>query len=176
MAIDFIRMPPAGTYARTPGASDWNGRGAEVFAVADGTIAAAVDGEPDDAPKPVPAEKGSGNYVTIDIGDGRFVFYEHLQRDSVRVKPGQRVTRGDVIAKLGSSGSSSIGPHLHFHVADTNSVLGAEGMPFVFRHYTDFGRFASIDALMAGEPWKPFGSATAFINARPAPNSVISFR
>ena len=37
---------------------------------------------------------------------------------------GQRVRRGDVIAKLGSSGSTSIGPHLHFHVADANSDAG----------------------------------------------------
>lgn len=25
-------------------------------------------------------------------------------------------------------------PHLHFHIADANSPLGAEGMPFVFTH------------------------------------------
>jgi len=175
-AIDFIRMPPGGTYARTPEVSDWNGRGADVLAVADGVIVAALDGEPDEASQPVAADKASGNYIAIDIGGGRYAFYEHLQRNSVRVKTGQRVARGDVIAKLGSSGSSSIGPHLHFHIADANSVLGAEGMPFVFRRYTDFGGFSSIDALMGGQPWKPGASAYTAFDARPAPNSVISFR
>ncbi|MBY0493060.1 MAG: M23 family metallopeptidase [Cyanobacteria bacterium] len=175
-AIDFIRMPSGGAYARTPEAGDWNGRGADVLAVADGTIAAAVDGEPDNPLSPVPADKASGNYITIDMGAGQFAFYEHLLRGSVRVKAGQAVRRGDVIAQVGSSGSSSIGPHLHLHVADANSVLGAEGTPFVFRRYTGFGGFSSIDALMKGEQWQPGTSASVRFNARPGPNTVISFR
>lgn len=175
-AIDFIRMPESGAWARTPEVSDWNGRGADVLAVADGTVAAALDGEPDDAPKPVPADKGSGNYVSLDLGNGRVVFYEHLLRGSVRVKAGQRVNRGDVIARLGSSGSTSIGPHLHFHVADANSLLAAEGMPFVFTQFAVFGSFASIDALHNGLQWIPAPSARSSMNSRPSPNSVISFR
>ena len=89
-----------------------------MLAVADGTIVAAVDDTSDRTPQPVPPESASGNYVALDVGGGRFAFYEHLQQGSIVVKPGQRVSRGDVIAKLGSSGSTSIGPHLHFHVAD----------------------------------------------------------
>ncbi len=71
-------------------------------------------------PQPVAPESASGNYVALDLGGGRFAFYEHLQQGSIMVKPGSGCTRGEVIAKLGSSGSTSIGPHLHFHVADAN--------------------------------------------------------
>ena len=177
-AIDFIAMPPNGALARDRAARPptGNGFGADVLAVADGTIAAAVDGVEDHAPQPVPAEIAAGNYISIDLGGGRFVFYEHLQRGSVRVKSGQRVRRGEVIAKLGASGSTSIGPHLHFHVADANATLAAEGMPFVFRNFTMLGEFASIGALQGGESWIPAQLARPVTQSRPTPNSVISFR
>jgi hypothetical protein len=176
-AIDFITLPAFGALPRDPAArpADGNGFGTEVLAVADGAIAAAVDDTSDRTPKPVPLESASGNYVALDVGGGRFAFYEHLQQGSIVVKPGQRVSRGEVIAKLGSSGSTSIGPHLHFHVANANSLLGAEGVPFVFGLFTALGEFASIQALQAGERWIPSGSARGFTDSRPAPNSVISF-
>ncbi len=177
-AIDFIELPPAGALDRDRAArpATGNGFGTDVLAVADGTIAAVVNDVPDHQPQPVPASIASGNYVSLDLGNGRFVFYEHLQRGSVRVTAGQRVRRGDVVARLGASGSTSIGPHLHFHVADTNSPLGAEGMPFVFRQFTTLGEFASITALTSGERWVPAELARPAFRARPTPNAVISFR
>jgi hypothetical protein len=176
-AIDFITLPPAGVMVRDPQIplQQRNGFGADVVAVADGTIAAAVDDTPDDLPQPVPPERASGNYVAIDLGGGRFAFYEHLQRESIRVKVGDRVTRGQIIAKLGASGSTSIGPHLHFHVADRNLLLGAEGLPFAFNRFTTLGQFASIDALVGGEKWGPLQLPRTSEATRPAPNAVISF-
>jgi hypothetical protein len=177
-AIDFIELPPGGALARDPKARPraGNGWGANVLAVADGMVATAVDGVPDDLPQPVAADLASGNHVALDLGGGRFAFYEHLQRGSVRVKPGARVRRGDVLGRLGSSGSSSIGPHLHFHVGDANQTLAAEGLPFVFRNFTALGEFASIDALLAGDRWIPGQLARPAVQSRPTPNAVISFR
>jgi murein DD-endopeptidase MepM/ murein hydrolase activator NlpD len=45
------------------------------------------------------------------------------------VKVGERVKQGQVMALVGNSGNSTE-PHLHFHVADANSPLGAEGLPY----------------------------------------------
>jgi hypothetical protein len=176
-AIDFIKLPPSGALERDRAVRrpDANGFGAEVLAVADGTIAAAVDDTPDGLPQPVAPEVASGNYIAIELGGGRFAFYEHLRQGSLAVRPGQRVKRGQVIAHLGSSGSTSIGPHLHFHVADANSLLGAEGMPFVFRHFSVLGAYQSIASLQNGEQWLPGQFARTFTDARPAPNSVITF-
>jgi murein DD-endopeptidase len=176
-AIDFIALPASGALAPDPAArpADGNGFGTDVIAVADGTIAAAVDDTPDRTPPPVAPESASGNYVALDLGGGRFAFYEHLQQGSIAVTAGQRVTRGQVIARLGSSGSTSIGPHLHFHVADANSLLASEGVAFVFRQFTGIGEFTSIQALHAGEQWRAAASATSYANSRPSPNSVIHF-
>lgn len=177
-AIDFIQMPPAGAMIRNPSPRppDLNGFGSDVLAVADGIIADAMDDTPDDMPQPVAPEIASGNYVSLDLGGGRFAFYEHLQQGSVRVKAGDRVKKGQVIARLGSSGSSSIGPHLHFHVADTNSLLGAEGIPFGFEHFTVFGDFESLGAIVNGEKWRPWQVARSSATTRPVPNVVISFQ
>ena len=173
-AIDFISFPQSGALPAAR-AADSNGFGAEVLAVADGTITIAVDGVPDAAPPPIPLEQASGNHIAIDVGEGRFAFYEHLQLGSVGVKAGDRVTRGQVIARLGSSGSSSIGPHLHFHVSDASATLAAEGAPFVFRQFTTVGRFASLGALTSGENWLPSGSAEVRRGERPEPVTVIHF-
>jgi murein DD-endopeptidase MepM/ murein hydrolase activator NlpD len=56
---------------------------------------------------------GYGNYVEIRHGAGLTSFYGHLSAIGVRV--GEKVGRGDVIAKSGNTGSST-GPHLHFGV------------------------------------------------------------
>ncbi len=93
------------------------------------------------------------------------------------VKPGNASRAAQVIAKLGSSGSTSIGPHLHFHVADANSLLGAEGLPFVFSHFTVLGEFASIAGAAGRRSVDPPASSASCRrrNTRPAPNAVISF-
>jgi len=173
-AIDFIRLPPFGALPPVREANA-NGFGEDVLAVADGTITIAVDGVPDATPPPISLERASGNHIALDLGDGRFAFYEHLQQGSVTVKAGQKVTRGQVIARLGSSGSSSIGPHLHFHVSDASATLAAEGIPFVFHHFIDEGRFASLSALTSGEKWLPAGAVTARRDERPDPVTVIRF-
>ena len=59
-----------------------------------------------------------GNVVVIKHENVPGVFatrYDHLKRNSIRVRPGQRVSQGEVIAQAGSAGRSSA-PHLHFEV------------------------------------------------------------
>ena len=175
-AIDWILLPRGVALVPDTGdrSTDRNGFGAEVLAVADGVVAAAMDDVADPTPKPVAPEAASGNYLAIDLGSGRVAFYEHLQRGSVAVKTGERVRRGQVVARLGGSGSTSIGPHLHLHVADANSPLGAEGLPFVFQRFEHIGAFRSLDAVIAGETWSAAEASPRALE-RPGPNTVVRF-
>lgn len=60
---------------------------------------------------------GWGNYVKIKHSDGYYTLYAHMEQNTVTVKEGEAVKQGQVIGKVGSSGSST-GPHLHFEVRD----------------------------------------------------------
>ena len=122
------------------------GYGEPVYAVADGIVTTArndlSENTPPDAPKTFQdANALAGNLIIERIGPRQFALYAHLQGASIHLKPGDRIRRGQVIGHLGNSGNST-GPHLHFHICDSNSALGCEGVPFVFRSYTVAGHAA----------------------------------
>jgi len=72
--------------------------GTEVLAVADGTVANANWG------------KAYGTAIVQTLPDGTFFIYAHLSKSLV--KPGDKISKGQVIGKSGNTGNSS-GPHLH---------------------------------------------------------------
>lgn len=178
-AIDFILLDSLGRYAagEEDAIENWYGYGVEVKAVADGVVAAALDDFPESPTlsghPAYTADKATGNYISIDIGNGHFAFYEHLKPGSIRVKAGQLVKKGEVIAALGFTGSTT-GPHLHFHIANANSPLGAEGIPFAFEQFTLLGTYPDFSQF-GKAPWTP-APRTVTSKERPAPNTVIRFQ
>ena len=62
---------------------------------------------------------------------GTYAIYAHLNTNTIRVKPGDRVRRGQYIADSGNTGYSS-GPHLHFAVV-RNAGMHLESVPFTFQ-------------------------------------------
>ena len=71
------------------------------------------------------------NIVRILHDDGTYAVYAHLNWNSIRVRPGDRVKAGQYIADSGNTGFSS-GPHLHFAV-QRNMGLRVDSLPVVFR-------------------------------------------
>lgn len=127
--------------------TSWVFYGRPVQAVAAGRVIAAVDRFPNQVPnhpRPVTLREADGNHVILALGQGRYAFYAHLLPGSVRVRPGQRVRAGQLIGRLGNSGSST-GPHLHFHVMDRPSPLASDGLPFVFKRFRLVGRIPPLD-------------------------------
>ena len=174
-AIDWVQKREDGRTFTGDAKDNKNYRcyGADALAVADGVVAAVKDGIPENIPGPasravpITLETVGGNHVILDLGEGRFAFYAHLQPGSLKVKLGDKVRRGQVLGLVGNSGNSTE-PHLHFHISNGNSPLGSDGLPYVFGDYEVQGQ---------GTAWKP--SDAAAVQKRrleiPTENQVIRF-
>ena len=71
------------------------------------------------------------NLVRILHDDGTYAVYAHLNWNTIRVRPGDRVVAGEYIADSGNTGFTS-GPHLHFAV-QRNLGMRVESVPVAFR-------------------------------------------
>src|SRR5262249_7723437 len=125
-AIDWMRLGPDGRLFQNDKKTNKNfyGYGAEVLAVASGRVSDLLDNLPENVgsnernARAITVDNAVGNYVVLDLGNSHYAVYAHLQPQSLRVKRGDHVRAGQVLALLGNSGNSDA-PHLHFHLVDT---------------------------------------------------------
>ena len=155
-AIDYEQIDDQGRIYAGPSTdpSSYAIYGEQAIAVADGTIAVAVDGLPEQTPGTFPTNitpsEADGNSVVVDIGNGFYTNYAHFQPGSVKVKVGDSVKRGDVLGLVGNSGNS-VAPHLHFHVMNGPSQLASEGLPYLIDSFTVTGQVESTAAFDTAE-------------------------
>jgi murein DD-endopeptidase MepM/ murein hydrolase activator NlpD len=136
-----------------------------VLSVADGTVVSVLNNLEDQPPGQLPDVSTvnlatvTGNHVILDLGSGVYAVYAHLQKNSVVVEVGQHVKRGQLLGKLGNSGNTSA-PHLHFHLVDSPSVLGSNGIPYVIDNFAFTGRIpADNDEAGPNDLQKSWSSA-----------------
>src|SRR5579885_600339 len=142
-AIDWVQVGPDG---RTFRGDEHDNRSYyaydhPIYAAADGTIVSVKDGIAENVPNseqlaaPIGLETIAGNNIIEDLGGGRFAAYAHLRPGTIKVKPGERVHSGQMLARLGNTGNSSE-PHLHFQVCDAPAFVDSQGLPFAIRRFT----------------------------------------
>jgi murein DD-endopeptidase len=170
-AIDWVKVGPNGD-SRHDGATqneNWWGWGEPILAVANGEVTEVADGIPDNTPRVLPSvtlDNIAGNHVILRIAPNRYVTYAHLENGSIKVRPHDRVHRGDVLALLGNSGNTT-GAHLHMQMTDRNSVLQSQGVPFVFENFIYLGAGSDYELdKHVSVPW---------VNSLPPGNAVIQF-
>ncbi|MFE3405928.1 M23 family metallopeptidase [Streptomyces anulatus] len=140
--------------------------GAPLLAVADATVVRASDGQRDHLSRnSLPAlaylmliegnvrsfvgvRRIVGNHVILDLGDGTYAAYAHVQRGSLQVKAGETVRAGQVLGRVGNSGNTTE-PHLHFQLMDGPDLDNARGVPFTWR---GVGVPANKETFTVGEP------------------------
>ncbi len=115
--------------------------GTPIYATADGTVSASEYNS-----------GGYGNLIKLDHGRGIETRYGHLS--FIGVRPGQRVSRGQLIGRMGSTGRST-GSHLHYEVR----IDGRAVNPIPFMKSNDYllamqrkGSTYSMDAVALGGP------------------------
>ncbi len=151
-AIDWMQMDDAGrlVHGDPSKVNNYTCYGADILAVADGTVVDILNNLDDQIPgklpdpKTITIENVDGNHIVLDLGNGIYAFYAHMQKGSIKLQPGDRVKRGQVLGKLGNTGNTS-GPHLHFHLMDSPSVLGSSGIPYVIDSFEMAGQVSESD-------------------------------
>lgn len=122
-APDYVRIsspygyrihPISGVKKLHAGVDLASGMGTRILAAYDGKVIAAG------------YNNSMGNYIMIDHGDGLVTVYMHAS--ALLVSTGQKVSRGQQIAKVGSTGNST-GPHLHFAVRLNGAYV--DPMPYL---------------------------------------------
>lgn len=106
-----------------------------VAAPLDGEVVKIVDGIPDNKIGDVYLEKNWGNTIILKHEYGLFSSLSHLLSGSFKVKEGEKINKGQIIAQCGSSGRSPV-PHLHFQFQTTDK-LGDKTFKFPFAHYIE---------------------------------------
>ena len=193
-AIDWMKTNDQGQFysgdkTRNESYADY---GSPVYAVADATVVAVLDNVEANTPGTLPAndpvlaakltvENVDGNHVILDLGDGVYAMYAHFIKGSLMVKVGDKVTRGQQIAKLGNTGNANA-PHLHFQLMRGPSFLESDGLPYVFDTFSYQGQVsqASIwnaDNYLSGSFFGPerLPAAEPRTNQLPILQALVNF-
>ena len=136
-AIDFVLRDEKGNVCKFPGnqPEDFYCYAKPVLACADGIVADVTDYLNDNEIGKVDLINNWGNSIVIKHLDGLYSQVSHLKKDSAKVKPGDIVKTGDVIALCGNSGRSPE-PHLHFQLQG-NPYIGSKTMSYPFAYYLE---------------------------------------
>lgn len=136
-ALDFDIRDAAGRTYHEPGtdAADYHCHGKPVLSPGDGIVDAVVDQVDDNPVGRSNTRENWGNTLVIRHADGLYSQLSHLRKAGIRVRKGDAVRRGDVVAACGSSGRSPE-PHLHFQVQETPYV-GSRTLAHPIAHYLE---------------------------------------
>jgi murein DD-endopeptidase MepM/ murein hydrolase activator NlpD len=157
-ALDLLALGGDGRTHKGQGArlDDYYAYGREVVAVAPGTVVESASDateandrlrQPGESPaaflqRTIAAQNELlarspkaplGNYVVICHEGNECSVYAHLKQGSVRVKTGDRVRQGQVIAQLGQTGNTTE-PHLHFQLMNGPDPMYSRGLPITFQN------------------------------------------
>ncbi len=136
-AWDFVVTDDMKKTFRLPGTSvnDFYCYNAPILAPADGYVYDLVDEIEDNPIGGVDLEHNWGNTLIIKHSDTLYSKLSHLRKGSFKVKPGDYVHKGEVVATCGSSGRSPE-PHIHFQLQATPFV-GSKTMKYPISYYVE---------------------------------------
>lgn len=119
----FLTRPTRGGVITSSFGERWgkNHNGIDIAGKTGDSVSAAFDGKVKSA---FYERDGYGNVVILDHGDGLETRYAHM--DSIEVKEGDTVKKGELVGKVGSTGRST-GPHLHFELRANGKPIDPNG-------------------------------------------------
>jgi Membrane proteins related to metalloendopeptidases len=132
-AYEFSAKDTVGSRYKNDGKAneDYFGYGKEVLAPANGTVVEAIDGIRENSLGLRNPYAPIGNAIIIQHSNREYSVLAFLKQGSIRVRVGDKVTRGQVIAQCGSSGNATE-PVIHYHLQDSPYLQTAKSIKFYF--------------------------------------------
>ena len=90
----------------------------------------------------------AGNHIIIKHAEGEYGFYAHLVKDSIGLKPDDKVARGQQVGRCGYTGQT-LEPHLHFHLQDQPEFYQSLGLPIQFTELEIDGQTADENSKLS---------------------------
>ena len=130
---EFSGTDASGRHYKTDGKTneDYIVYGRDVLAPANGTVVEVIDGIRENTPGTRNPYALIGNAIIIQHSGKENSVLAYLKTGSIRVKVGDRVTRGQVLAQCGNSGNAAE-PGLHYHLQDSPYLQTAKCLKFYF--------------------------------------------
>lgn len=149
--------------------------GQPVLAAADGKVAKIQSGYIDNKlnvpPKVNHLTDLWGNYVVLDHGNGEYSYYANLSNASIKVRVGQKVTRGQILASCGCSGDSNL-PSLLFGFIDKPNPYKKPEATLALLDPAAFGA-SPLPVCFESIVWNEAGNQT-INNTNPGPGATVA--
>jgi murein DD-endopeptidase MepM/ murein hydrolase activator NlpD len=107
-------------------------------------------------------DSASGNMIKINHNATYSTSYHHLSKFASNMRVGQRISQGDLVGFVGSTGLAT-GPHLHFAFYERGVYVDPQGI-----------KFPAADPISPAKRPEFIASATAAINKLPAWNLKLA--
>ncbi len=151
-AFDIVMTDSTGKTFRTDGKlnEDYYAFGQKLIAPCDAKVMAVVESVIDNVPGEMNPEQLTGNSVVLQTATGEYLLLAHFKLNSIKVKPGEAVKKGQLLGQCGNSGNSSE-PHLHFHIQNQEKLAGASGFKCHFEKLIVNGKIKTDYSPVKGE-------------------------
>lgn len=131
-AFDLVIMDSSNKSYRTDGKDneDYYAFGQPLYAPCDAEVISVIEGVKDNFPGEMNPKQLTGNTVVLKTAD-EYILLAHFKMNSIKVKYGDKVKKGQLLGRCGNSGNSSEA-HLHFHIQNQEKMEGATGYKCFF--------------------------------------------
>lgn len=105
--------------------------GKNIISPCDAKVVKVIDGIKDNIPGMLNKEELTGNTIVLETSKKEYLLFAHLKQNSIIVKNGDYVSKGEVIAQCGNSGNTTE-PHLHLQLQNVVDLFLATGAKLFF--------------------------------------------
>lgn len=154
-AFDILITDQNGKTFKTDGKTneDYYAFGKKLISPCDAEVVLVVDGVKDNIPGELNPIYVTGNTVILKTANNEYLVFAHFKQNSIVVKQGQKVKKGELLGLCGNSGNSSEA-HLHFHIQNVENMNKATGAKCYFDEIIVNGELKKDYSPIKGEKIK----------------------